>query len=389
MLSLFIPVSVILLAGLLTLSALSLHFFALQLVWIGVAALIVAAPLFFDWRALFSARWIVWGFYGLSLLLMLAAYVRGPVIRNTHSWLVLGSFTLQPVELMKVALVLVFASYFSRRHLAIARWRYILSSFAVFAVPAAVAVRLPDVGSAVIFFAIWFGFLLLSGLPLKRLVVAIAVFAIAAGFLWAYVLKDYHRARIIGFLAPQTNVLGVNYSLVQSKIAIGSAGWLGTGWGQGTQAQLGFLSEPTEDFIFAAFTEEWGMLGAAVLIVAFVAFIFAILAVGMRAQENFEKFICLGVAIMFGTQFLLNAGSVTGLTPVVGVDVPVHVVRRVEHDCERIFARARECHQKEQPVTKMSNGQCPMSNAPSAGCLGPSIGHCVIGHWELGILLLY
>ena len=251
MLSLFIPVSVILLAGLLTLSALSLHFFALQLVWIGVAALIVAAPLFFDWRALFSARWIVWGFYGLSLLLMLAAYVRGSRLSETRTaGLCLVQFTLQPVELMKVALVLVFASYFSRRHLAIARWRYILSSFAVFAVPAAVAVRLPDVGRRSYFFAIWFGFLLLSGLPLKRLVVAIAVFAIAAGFLWAYVLKDYHRARIIGFLAPQTNVLGVNYSLVQSKIAISSAGWLGTGWGQGTQAQLGsFPSRPRTLFL--------------------------------------------------------------------------------------------------------------------------------------------
>ena len=322
MLSFFIPVAIILLAGLLTLSALSLHFFALQLVWIAVGVGIMTIFLFFDWRTLFSAPWVVWGVYGVSLFLMLAAYVGGPVIRNTHSWLVLGPFTLQPVELMKAALILVFASYFSRRHFAIARWRYIFASFAVFAVPAAIAARLPDLGSAVIFFAIWFGFLLLSGLPLKRFLVAIVVFALAAGFLWTYVLKDYHRARIIGFLTPQTNALGVNYSLVQSKIAIGSAGWLGTGWGQGTQAQLGFLSEPTEDFIFAAFIEEWGMIGAVMLIGAFVALIFAILAVGMRAQENFEKFICLGVAIMFGTQFLLNAGSVTGLTPVVGVTFP-------------------------------------------------------------------
>jgi rod shape determining protein RodA len=253
---------------------------------------------------------------------MVAAYVAGPVIRNTHSWLVLGPFTLQPVELMKVALILVFASYFSRRHFAIARWRYIFASFAVFAAPAVIAVRLPDVGSAIIFFTIWFGFLLLSGLPLKRLAVAVLVFVLATGFLWTYALKDYHRARIIGFLAPQTNALGVNYSLIQSKIAIGSAGFFGTGWGQGTQAQLGFLSEPTEDFIFAAFVEEWGMLGAIVLVAAFVALMFAILAVGMRSRENFEKFLCLGAAVMFGTQFLLNTGSVTGLTPVVGVTFP-------------------------------------------------------------------
>ena len=253
---------------------------------------------------------------------MLAAYFGGHIIRNTRSWLVLGPITLQPVEFMKVALILVFASYFSRRHLGVARWRYILASFAVFVIPAAIAVKYPDMGSAVIFGAIWFGFLLLSGLPWRRIAVALVVFALAAGFVWTFVLKDYHRARIVGFFSPQTNALGINYSLAQSKIAIGSAGWFGAGYGQGTQAQLGFLSEPTEDFIFAAFIEEWGIVGALILIGAFVAFIFSILATGMRAEDNFERFVCLGVAMMFGVQFLLNAGSATGLTPVVGVTFP-------------------------------------------------------------------
>jgi rod shape determining protein RodA len=322
MLSLFLPALIIIACGLAILSALSFHFFVLQLVWVVVGVLVVAAFWFFDWRALFSARWVVWGVYIGALLLMLAAYLHGPVIRNTRSWLVLGPITLQPVEFMKVALILLYAYYFSRRHLAVARWRYIFTSFFFFVIPAAIAVRLPDVGSAVIFAGIWFGFLLVSGLPLKRIAVAAVVFALAAGFIWFYVLKDYHRARIAGFFSPQTNALGINYSLVQSKIAIGSAGFFGKGYGQGTQAELGFLSEPTEDFIFAAFVEEWGVFGALVLLVAFVALIWAILRVGMVAGENFETFICLGVAIMFGVQFLLNAGSATGLTPVVGVTFP-------------------------------------------------------------------
>ena len=148
------------------------------------------------------------------------------------------------------------------------------------------------------------------------------MFAIAGGFIWTYILKDYHRARIVGFLYPQEHSLGVNYSSAQAKIAIGSSGWFGKGYGQGTQTQLGFLSEPTEDFIFAAIIEEWGMIGAFILVGAFFFLIYQILFIGSLADENFEKYICLGAAMMFGVQFLLNAGSASGLLPVVGVTFP-------------------------------------------------------------------
>jgi rod shape determining protein RodA len=322
MMSLFLPVGILILASLLTLSALSLHSFLFQLVWIILGVAIVSMFLFVDARAIFNSRWLVWGFYGLALFLMIFAYVAAPTIRNTKSWLVLGPFTLQPVELMKIALIFLYANYFSRRHLAVARWRNIITSFILFVVPAAVAVKLPDLGSAVIFGSIWFGFLLLSGLPLRRILVTVFVFVLAAGFIWVYALKDYHRARIVGFFYPQQNALGINYSVTQSKIAIGSAGFFGKGYGQGSQTQLGFLSEPTEDFIFAAFIEEWGLIGGLVVIAAFIFLIIQILRIGALADENFEKYICLGAAMMFGVQFLLNTGSATGLTPVVGVTFP-------------------------------------------------------------------
>ena len=322
MLALFLPVGVLVAAGLILLSSVSLHFFYLQLLWAAVGVGLVALFLFVDWRAVFNARWIVWGFYCLVVALMLLAYFTGPIIRNTRSWLVLGPFTLQPVELMKVALIFLFAHYFSRRHLAVARFGNIAASFFFFVIPAAIAVRLPDLGSAVIFFCIWFGFLLLSGLPPKRVLAAVVIILLAAGFIWTYVLRDYHRARIVGFLYPHEDVLGINYSATQSKIAIGSAGLFGKGYGQGTETQLGFLSEPTEDFIFAAIIEEWGIVGGMVVAVAFFLLVLQILRIGALADENFEKFICLGVAMMLGVQFFLNAGSTTGLLPVVGVTFP-------------------------------------------------------------------
>ena len=322
MLSLFIPLGVLIASGLVTLSAVSPHSFYLQLMWVALGAALIFVFTVIDWRTIFNYRWIIWGFYGASFLLMLIAWRISPLVRNTHSWIVLGPFTLQPVEFMKIALIFLYANYLSRRHLAVARWRNIFNTFFFFVLPAAVAVKLPDLGSAVIFFSIWFGFLLLSGLPLRRIAVAGLVFAIAAGFIWVYALKDYHRARIIGFLYPQEHSLGVNYSSAQAKIAIGSAGWFCKGYGQGTQTELGFLSEPTEDFIFAAIVEEWGIIGALVVVGAFFFLIYQILQIGALADENFEKFICLGVAMMFGVQFLLNAGSASGLLPVVGVTFP-------------------------------------------------------------------
>ncbi len=322
MLALFLPLGILIAAGLTLLSAVSLHLFVLQIVWVALGAGLVMLFLSIDWRAVFNARWIIGGIYWLGLALMLFAYFFSPTIRNTKNWIILGPISIQPVELMKVALIFLYAVYFSRRHLAVARWRNIFTTFVFFAVPAAVAVRLPDLGSALIFFAIWFGFLLLSGLPPRRIVTTLVVFLLAGSLIWAYVLKDYHRARIVGFFYPQQHTLGINYSTTQARIAIGSAGFWGKGYGQGTETQLGFLSEPTEDFIFAAIIEEWGMLGGIVVLAAFALFILQILKIGALADENVEKFICLGTAMMFGVQFFLNAGSATGLLPVVGVTFP-------------------------------------------------------------------
>ncbi len=322
MLSLFIPLGILLASSLIVLSTLSTHFFVLQIAWIALGAGLVAFFFYMDWRAVFNHRWVVWGIYLGALGLMLFAFLFGPRIRNTRSWLIVGPVEIQPAEFVKVALIFLFAQYFSRRHLAVARWQTILSSFAFFAIPAAIAARLPDLGSAVIFFSIWFGFLLLSGLPWKRIAVAAVAFVLAGAFIWTFVFKSYHRARIIGFFYPQQNQLGINYSTIQSKVAIGSAGFLGTGYGQGTQAQLGFLSEPAEDFILSSLIEEWGVLGGLVILAAFFWLVYSILRIGALADENFEKYICLGTAVMLIVQFALNAGSSTGLLPVVGVTFP-------------------------------------------------------------------
>lgn len=319
---LIFPLGILLVASLLTLSSVSRSVFYKQALFAAAGFLFLFLFWKFEWRKFADHPWFGRLLYGLSVLSLVLVLFVGPVIRNVRSWIVVGPFSFQPAELAKVALILLYAEYFSRRHLAIARWKVILTSLAFFAVPAALTAFQPALGSALILFGIWFGFLLSSGLPKNRLFVALSAFAVAGFFMWNWGLHDYQRARIIHFFYPEKNLLGANYSVAQSKIAIGSAGFWGKGYGQGSQTQLGFLTEPTNDFILAAFIEEWGIAGGIVVIAAFLWLIWGILRIGISADRNFEKFVCLGTAIVFGIQFFLNSGSALGLVPVVGLPFP-------------------------------------------------------------------
>lgn len=319
---LVLPVAFLSTLSLAVISSISGHLFILQLSWMLIGACIIIVFFFIDWRTILNYRWFVQILYGLGLLLLVFVYFKGPVIKNTRSWLVLGPFTFQPVELIKISLILLYARFFSRRHIEIARFKTIITTFIYFIIPTALVALLPDLGSASVLFVIWFGMLIVSGLPLRRIILAIGIFIILGVIGWSAVLKDYQRERIVGVFYPEQNALSINYSLNQAKIAIGSAGFFGKGYGQGTQTQLGFLTEPGTDFILAAVIEEWGMLGGLLAIGAFLSLIFAILKVSIRADHNFEKLICLGAILVFVWQFFLNVGSTVGLSPVVGLTFP-------------------------------------------------------------------
>lgn len=319
---LFISAGFIVLLGLIELSSISTKLFWTQGLWVVLGVALVWAFNRFDWRAVFQSRYIVWAIYILSVGLLVFAYITAPVIRNTKSWLVFGPLRFQPVELVKIALILMYAGYFSRRHLFIARISNILGSFALFLVPAILTLKLNDTGSVIVLFGIWLGFLLVSGLPRKLVLWGLLFVVILGPLIWGYALKDYQKARVLGVLNPEANSLGINYSTTQSKIAIGSAGFFGKGYGQGPQTQLGFLTEPSTDFIFPALVEEWGLVVGILVIAAFLVLIFNILRIGLVADQNTEKFICLGAAIVLGLHLLLNGGMTLGLTPVVGVPFP-------------------------------------------------------------------
>lgn len=322
MLGLFIPIGFLVASSLVVLSSISRELFLLQLSWLSLGLVAVIILYLIDWRSIFNYRWAINIFYTASILLLLLVYFSGPLINQTKSWLVFGKFNFQPVELAKVSLILFFARYFDRKHLSVARWSNVLTSFGYFAVPAGLVAIQPDLGSASVLFVIWLGFLLLSGLPWKRVLVAFLVFLVIGLFMWQFYLDNYQKERVIGMFHPEKNVLGINYSVNQAKIAIGSAGFFGKGYGQGTQTQLKFLTEPATDFIISALIEEWGLLGGTLCVAAFLLLIYQIIKIAGSTDKNFEKFICLGTVLAFSWQFFLNVGSNIGISPVVGVTFP-------------------------------------------------------------------
>jgi len=309
-------------ASLVTLLSSNALLFSRQLVWYALAFLVIMLGSRLDWRGFIGQPYFRYGLYALAVILLLIVDFTGKTVRGVTSWLQFGGFQFEPVELMKLALILVLAGFFSRRHIAAWVGKNIALSFFYAALPAALIAIQPDFGSALVIFGIWLGFLLLSGIHRRRFFWGLLIAFFAAGLLWGFFLKPYQKDRIFGFINPERDPLGVNYNVIQSKIAIGSAGFWGKGFLGGTQAKLGYLPEAATDFIFAAFVEEWGIFGGLIVILSFLTVIWRLTAIGLRAEKNDYKFIVLGTALVWVIHFFLNIGSNLGFLPVTGINFP-------------------------------------------------------------------
>ncbi|OGY61084.1 MAG: hypothetical protein A3G58_01870 [Candidatus Colwellbacteria bacterium RIFCSPLOWO2_12_FULL_46_17] len=315
-------VVVLIVAGLLTIAASDTGLFMKQLIWLSAALFLMLGLPFSNLRALFNYRWFIFGIYFSILLLLVITYLIAPVIHGARSWIVLGPFQIQPSEFMKAALIILFSSFFATRHIAIARLGIITTSFLYFFIPTVVVLLQPDLGSGLVLLGIWLGYLLLSGIPKKYILIGLLVFAIIGALAWGFLFADYQKARVAALFQPGEDPLGVNYSVAQSKIAIGSAGFFGKGFGGGTQVQLGFLPAAETDFVFAAFVEEWGFLGGFILVSAFVFLIYRLLKRGRESNSNMPRFVALGTVLVLLIHFIINMGSTLGLLPVIGIGLP-------------------------------------------------------------------
>lgn len=262
-------------------------------------------------------------FYLTGVALLGAVLVFGTTIRGTTGWFTLSVFSFQPVEFMKLALVVALAAYFSRRARLDFGWRELLESGALAALPVGLVLLQPDLGSAVLLVGMWGIVMLFAGIKLRHLAALAAFSSLAAILAWHFLLASYQKERILTFLDPASDPLGQGYNVAQAIIAVGAGGWFGRGLGFGSQSQLKFLPEAQTDFIFAVVAEELGFVGVLLVLCAFALVFFRLWVLAKRTRDDFTSFLMVGIAAALFVQFFINIGMNLGLLPVTGVALPL------------------------------------------------------------------
>ena len=310
-------------AGLVTMTSFvgAENYFEKQSIFIVISVAVFFIFSVIDWRFLRRTDVLVGLFLFFSILL-LVLFAVGHIANGAQSWFNLGGFSLQPSEMMKLVVILVLAKYFSRRHVEIAHVKHLLVSALYAMIPFFLVFLQPDFGSAIIIFLIWFGMTLVSGISRKHLLVVFGIGAIAFIILWAFIFEPYQKDRISAFLNPYANVQSSGYHVRQSTIAVGSGMFFGKGVGYGTQSRLQFLPEYQTDFIFAAFAEEWGYVGAFLLLLLYGIVVWRVLRSSLLGATNFEMLFGVGVAIFLMAHITINVGMNIGLLPVTGITLP-------------------------------------------------------------------
>jgi rod shape determining protein RodA len=308
--------------SLLSLASTNRAFFNRQIFWYIIVFLLIYFGRKINWRWLGGQGWFRHGLYWVGVGLLVLSYFQGTTIRGTKSWLVILGIQFEPVEIMKIGLLFILAHFFSRRHISASQVKNIFLSFFYTAIPAGLVVMHPDFGSTLVIVSVWVGFLFVSGIQKKRLILGFILAILICIFLWTSFLKPYQKDRLTSFIFPERDPFGTSYNVIQSKIAIGSGGIFGKGFGLGTQSQFHFLPEAQTDFIFAAFVEEWGLFGGVCIVAAFFFLLYRLIRIGLLVGDNYSKFVILGTVIIFTLQFFINVGSDLGLLPVTGITFP-------------------------------------------------------------------
>lgn len=259
--------------------------------------------------------------YVLGLLLLLGVALVGDVRLGARRWLNLGVASVQPSELMKIAVPLMLAWYFSQRE-GMLRWTDYLFAGVLMLLPVALIVKQPDLGTALLISASGFFVFFFAGLSWRFMVGIAAAIAATIPMIWP-MLHEYQRKRVLTLIDPSQDPLGAGYHIIQATIAMGSGGLAGKGWLNGTQSRLDFLPERHTDFIFAVFGEEFGLLGNLLLMLLFFLIIARGLVIAANAQSFFGRLLAGSITLTFFSYAFVNMGMVSGILPVVGVPLPL------------------------------------------------------------------
>jgi rod shape determining protein RodA len=293
--------------------------FVRGLMWTGIALVAFVAATSFDYKWL---KTFAWPLYGLQLGLLALTLLIGTGVGGSARWIPIGPFQFQFSELAKILMIVVLANYLGARQGRLRSLPSILGACVLVVPPWVLVMIQPDLGTSLVLIAILGGMIFMSGASLRWLGAIVGGTLAAFPLIWTYVLRDYQKQRIIGFLEPSSDIQGAGYQLFQSQIAVGSGGWFGKGLTNGTQNQLNFLPVQESDFVAAIYLEELGFLGAMLLLVLFAALLWRVLVSGWRSKDPFGMMFASGLAAMILFQLVVNLGMVIGIMPITGIPLP-------------------------------------------------------------------
>ncbi|MCL0040961.1 rod shape-determining protein RodA [Thermodesulfovibrionales bacterium] len=306
------------------------EFYLKQVLWLAIGIIALFIVVLFDYRLLQRYSYLI---FGLGLVLLVSVSFAGDERMGAQRWLSIGPISFQPSELLRVFFIIGVSSYLI--HISqYLKEKISIKSVLIFAIlpaifvilPVALLIKQPDLGTAILLASLFVILLVFKGIISKK---AIA-FTLIVGFisipflghiLWEG-LRDHQRNRLIVFLNPAIDPTGIGWQVNQSKIAIGSGGFSGKGFLEGTQGPLRFLPERHTDFIFPVFAEEWGFIGSIVLLSLFLVLFLRGLDTAVKARDNFGRLVAFGITAMFFIYFCVNIGMTVGLMPVVGIPLP-------------------------------------------------------------------
>ena len=257
-----------------------------------------------------------------GVLLLLGVTIFGDISMGAQRWLQIGSFRFQPSEIMKLAMPIAIAAYLSQRFLP-PKFKHVAVTLVLIAIPTALIIEQPDLGTSILVATSGLMVLFYAGLLWRYIAAAVVIFLACLWPIWHYMLHDYQRRRVLTMLDPTSDPLGAGWNIIQSKTAIGSGGFSGKGWMEGTQSRLDFLPEGHTDFIIAVMSEEFGLLGVMLLLGLYCLLIGRGLTIALRSQNSFGRMLAASISTTFFVYVFVNMGMVSGMLPVVGVPLPL------------------------------------------------------------------
>jgi rod shape determining protein RodA len=294
-------------------------FYVKQIQWILLGLIFMSIAYLIDYRVICQAAYLM---YAISLVLLIIVFFYGYKTHGSQRWLSTGLFAFQPSELMKLALIIVLARYFDNHNSNEPyKLKELFIPFVMVLMPCLLILKQPDLGTALIIMLLSASIIFFMGINWKTFAIALVSGFVLMPLGWHF-LKDYQKERLVTFLNPEHDPLGTGYHVIQSMIAIGSGGFFGKGFLNGSQTQLKFLPEQQTDFIFSVFAEEWGFIGALVLAIMFMSLILWGLKIALHSRDLLGTILAFGITALISWEVFINVGMVLGALPVVGIPLP-------------------------------------------------------------------